>query len=367
MKLKLLPLVLALMITLTACGGDAGKEQVPIQTSTPTNTPAPTPEPTPVVEVTEQPKPEYNGPLNPLTGLPIEEEWVNVRPIAVVVNNLKASLPQLGISKADVIYEVLTEGGITRMLAVYQSVKDVGLIGSVRSARTYFLELALGHDAVFLHGGGSPDAYDKIKAWGVTSLDGVNGPYGTTLFWRDKDRIKNNGKEHSLVTSGETIQELFAGYKFRKDHAEDYVYEMQFSDEVTLSEGKQATKIIVPYSDYKTGVFTYDPQTGKYLTEEYGQKHVDGNTGEQLSVTNVLILKTKCKRIKDDSAGRITVDLSTGDGWFAYGGQIIPIQWSKDGVNGQLVYKTLNGDLVTLGAGNSYVNIIPIENDITIE
>lgn len=151
---KLLPLLLALPLLLSACGGSPGPEVSPTPSALPTATPSPTAEPTPT---------PYNGPVNPLTGLPIDEEWVNRRPVAIMLNNLKQALPQLGQSQADIIYEIPAEGGITRMVGVYQSVEDVGTIGSIRSARPYYLEVALGHDAIFLHAGGSEDAYAKIR------------------------------------------------------------------------------------------------------------------------------------------------------------------------------------------------------------
>lgn len=365
MKLRILSLFAVFALLITACGKSGGEVQLspepmlspPVSTS-PQTTPTPTPTQTP----------EYDGPVNPLTGLPIDEKWVNARPVAIMLNNLKQAMPQLGVSQADVIYEVLAEGGITRMLALYQSVENVGLIGSVRSARTYYLELALGHDAVYLHAGGSPDAYNKIKTWNVTALDCVNGPYEGSLFWRDADRIRENGMVHSVVTSGETILELFPTYSFRQEHEEDYVYEMQFAEDGTPAGGQQASTITVPFSSYKTGVFTYDPESGKYLVEEYGSAYIDGNTGEQVSVTNVLVLRTDCSLIPGDDAGRITVDLSSGgEGWFACGGKIIPIRWSKNGVNDQLVYTTQSGETLTLGEGTSYVNIIPLSNEITVE
>lgn len=366
MKKRVLAFCTALLL-LSACGNqnEAPDPSVAVSAEpTPVISAEPTPEPEPSLE----PAPEYTGPFNPLTGLPVGEEAVNARPIAVMLNNLKQAMPQLGNSQADVIYEVLAEGGITRMLALYQSVDEVGLIGSVRSARTYYLELALGHDAIYLHAGGSPDAYNKIKAWNVTAFDCVNGPYEGTLFWRDANRIKNNGKVHSVVTSGEKIQELLPTYRVRLEHEEDWSYEMLFAQDGTPAGGEQARKIQVPYSSYKTGVFTYDEELGKYRVDEYGSAYVDGNTGEQVAVTNVLILKTKCSLIPGDDAGRITVDLTgTGEGWFACGGQIIPIQWSKADVNDQLVYTTRTGEALALGAGNSYVNIIPLENEISVE
>lgn len=377
MKRKLLALIALFALLLTACGESAEDIQ-PTTKPTPseavTTTPEPTPEATlaPILTPTPDPTPEpsqapYSGTVNPLTGEPMEEAYINDRPVAVMLNNLKQAMPQLGNSQADIIYEVLAEGGITRMLALYQSVEGIGTIGSVRSARTYYLELALGHDAIYLHAGGSPDAYKKIKTWNVTAFDCVNGPYEGTLFWRDKNRVKNNGFVHSVVTSGETILKLFPNYNIRLEHNNDYTYEMKFTEDGTPADGEQATCITVPYSYYKTGVFTYVPETGKYLVEEYGSAYIDGNSGEQVSVTNVLILKTKCNIIPGDDAGRITVDLTQGEGWYACGGKMIPIHWSKNGVNGQLVYRTQAGDPLELGIGTSYVNIIPIENEITVE
>lgn len=363
MKQRILALFAASMLLLTACGESGGEVQFPTETP-PANTSS---QPTPGSTPSPVPTPgEPEGPVNPLTGLPMDEEQINDRPIAVMLNNLKQAMPQLGVSQADIIYEVLAEGGITRMLGLYQSVEDVGLIGSVRSARTYYLELALGHDAIYLHAGGSPDAYNKIKAWNVTALDCVNGPYEGSLFWRDANRIKNNGKVHSVVTSGETILKLFPTYSFRQEHEDGYVYEMLFAPDGTPAGGQQAETIQVPFSSYKTGVFTYDPDSGMYLVEEYGSAYIDGNTGEQVGVTNVLVLQTACRLIPGDDAGRITVDLTGGEGWFACGGKIIPICWSKDDVNSQLVYTTQSGEPLTLGAGTSYVNIIPLENEITV-
>lgn len=356
MKRRWITLLTAALLLLSACGGagDSAEETpAPTPTSTPTPAPTATPEPTP-----------YSGPLNPLTGLPMDEAWVDARPVAVMLNNLKQAMPQLGVSQADIIYEVLAEGGITRMLGVYQTVDGVGTIGSVRSARTYYLELALGHDAVYLHAGGSPDAYDKIRAWGVTALDCVNGPYEGSLFWRDQSRIRENGYVHSVVTSGEKILELFPTYSFRKEHEAGFSCGLTFAEDGTPAGGEPAQVITVPFSTYKTGVFTYDADTGLYLVEEYGQAYQDGNTGEQVGVTNVLVLKTACNLIPGDAEGRLSVDLDGGEGWFACGGKVIPIRWSKGGPDSPLVYTTQSGRALVLGAGSSYVNIVPLSSSV---
>lgn len=357
---------LALVLGLSACGRTASEPSPAPEHSVPVSTPAP-------AAPTSTPEPVYTGPVNPLTGLPISEEYADRRPVAVMLNNLKRALPQLGVADADIIYECLAEGGITRMLGVYQDPSQAGSIGSIRSSRPYYLELALGHDAVYIHAGGSPDAYAKIKSWGVTALDGVNGPYcgsspGSNLMWRDSSRRKNMGYEHSVITTGATIAEMFQGYSFRKDHESGYTYEMSFAEDGTPEDGVTADTVTVPFSNVKTGVFTYDADSGTYLVSEYGQPYVDGNTGGQVGVTNVLVLKTRCSAISGDDKGRITVDLTSGGtGYFACGGKAVEIRWSKAGRDRPLRYTDSSGQPITLGTGHSYVSIVPLDSAVQIQ
>lgn len=363
MRAKLLTLFLALLLLLSAC---SGKEDPPAEETLPAVSP------TPVAEVTAEPSPTpYDGPVSPLSGLPIGEEWVNRRPVAIMLNNLKEALPQMGQSQADIIYEVPAEGGITRMLGVYQSLDGVGKIGSIRSARPYYLELALGHDAIFIHAGGSEDAYSKIAQWGVAALDGVRGPYMSNtengnLMWRDPERRKSYSLEHTVVTTGDAIIERFAGYtNLRQEHKEGYVYDMAFTEDGTPVNGSPAAQIEVPFSNYKTGLFTYDADSGLYLAEEYGKAYIDGNTGEQVGVTNVVVIKTACRNT-GDSLGHITVDLSSGGtGYFACGGKVIDLTWSKSYPDGQLHYKDLDGNPITFGVGRTYVCVVPTNSQVS--
>ena len=110
-----------------------------------------------IAPIDPEPEPVYPY-HNPLTGEGLEEDISGQRPFAVMLNNLSKALPQLGVSQADVIYEIVAEGGITRMLAVFQDIEGVGDLGSVRSARDYYVSLACGHDAISVHAGGSPQA-----------------------------------------------------------------------------------------------------------------------------------------------------------------------------------------------------------------
>ena len=320
--------------------------------------PDPEPEPEPEPEPTPAPEPEFAY-TNPLTGEGCETDIGQNRPVAIMLNNLKKALPQMGVSQADIIFEIPAEGGITRMMAVFQDVSDVGTIGSVRSARDYYISLAKGMDALYLHAGGSPQAYTAIKNWSVTALDCVNGPYEGTLYWRDAARKKSAGYEHSVVTSGEKITQLLPTYNLRLEHKDGYSYPMSFAENAAPVNGQQADEITIAYSTYKTGVFQYDGETGLYYVKEYGAPYVDGNTGEQVAVKNVLILQTDIYQIQGDEAGRLSVRTTgTGKGKFACGGKITDITWSKSSHADPMTFRTLDGQELQFGVGSTYVNVI---------
>lgn len=354
MRKHLIALLLAvgMICSLGACGHPEDPKE---------HTPAPVEDEEPAVDPAPVPE-EPTGPsgVNPLTGLPLEPEYEKNRPIAVMLNNLKAAQPQLGISHADIIYEVPAEGGITRMVGVFQTLEGVGNLGSVRSTRPYYLELALGHDALLVHAGGSPDAYKDIPAWGVDNMDGVRGGSDAKIFWRDAQRKKVAGYEHSLLTSGDAVLEYLAGGRYRTEHKDGYTYVQSFAEDGTPVNGAPAEHMTIHFSKYKkAGTFDFDAASGKYLASQYGSAYIDGNTGEQPGFTNVLVLNTSIYTIKGDTEGRQAVKLTgEGDGTFFCGGKASPIHWSKKDRNSQFIYTNEDGTPLTLGAGTSYVCII---------
>lgn len=359
MRRKLAVIFLFLVVFLSACGD---KEEQ-IATPEPTK-PAPTATPTPVLP-TETPEPTpYNGPVNPLTGMPVDEDISKLRPLAIMLNNIYEALPQHGIGEADIIYETLAEGGITRMLAVYQDITGAGKIGSIRSARTYYLDLAQGHDAIFIHAGGSPQAYDEIYNRKVTNIDGVTGNY--EIFYRNKERV-NYAYEHTLFSTDELINEYLPTYSIRREHPEDYSYKMPFADDGTPENGESAENVKVKFSDYKTGVFEYDSQTGLYMVSQYGDIMIDGNSERQVGVTNILVLYASVGNLENDAYGRIAIDLTgSGSGLFACGGKYIPITWKKDSYTSQFEYFLEDGTDLVFGRGRTYVCIVPKNSKVDI-
>ncbi len=372
-------LLALLMLALCAC--KAGDQPNPSQSPDPTPSPSasepatpapsdplqPSDEPTPAP--TEEPPAELRF-TNPLTGLPMEEDTSNQKPVAIMLNNIKAAMPQQGNSQADIIYEVLAEGGITRMLGLYHDISNLGVVGSVRSARLYYWDLALGHDAIFVHAGGSPEFYDTKASRNLSTVDGVNGYYAyasTGLFWRDRERIEGKyyAYEHSLITSGENLTKILGQRGEFGAHKDGYVYSMKFVENGTPDDGLSYSTLIVPFSNSKSTTFRYDRTNRLYLAEQYGGAMIDGNDNSQIAVSNVIVLKTDCTVM--DDAGRLKVDLSSGEGWFACGGKLIPITWEKGAYDQPLRYYTSNGETLTLEQGKSYVCIIPLTRDIITE
>ena len=375
-------LICAIMaFMLTGCGNN-NEEEIPSPLPESSATPEPTPEqtpkpeasPEPTVEIiaqpepTAEPEPEPETVIenpNPLTGLPMKtDKYLNTRPYAVMINNLKAALPQHGIRQADIIYEVLAEGGITRMVAVFQDLSSVGNIGSIRRTSSYYLDIAEGHDAIHVHAGGSPQAYELIASRGMDNIDGLSAG----AFWRDQDRINTAGYEHSMFTSGEKLTEYVADHQYRTELRDGFSQSLTFVDDGTPETGVTAEVVTVEFSTYKTGIFTYWPSYGVYTAEQYGEAYMDGESDEQVYATNVLILFANQYAIPGDTEGRQEVELvGSGNGIFACGGKAIYIKWSKASYDSPFVYTRLDGSPLELGRGKSYINIVPVGSYVSSE
>ena len=353
---KHLVILAAMVLLFAAC---SPREEPPEETTDSTLPPVlvvtPTPPPTPTPETPIPTQPPYEGPVNPLSGQPIDEKSVNNRPIAVVINNRKISLPQLGIAAADIIFEVPVEGAYTRMLAIFQDITDAGNIGSVRSARPCFVDIAQSFDAVFIHAGGSPAAYTQMKSQSTSRFDGVNGP-GTNMYFRDSQRQRTMGYEHSMLTSSEKIGEYIGTLGYRLDHEVEYLPPFEFEAELEIT-GAKATAVTVKFNSSKSTSFEYNADDGLYYASQQGGKYVDGNVNTQLSFANLIIVKTTIKVV--DSDGRLNIDLTSGgSGFLAVGGVYMPITWEKnDGIE-PFIFRNEKGDKITLRTGKTYVAVM---------
>lgn len=346
-KISVIALLLSLATLLSACAKPADDGATP----------------PPSEQIEAEPKVVYTSRL---TGLEVESEQArDRRPVAVMINNIKKALPQFGISRAGVVFEALAEGGITRLLAVFDDVSDITQIGTIRSARPYYLDFAESLDAVYIHIGGSPEAYNEIKKRGMDSYDLIEGRYNS-MYWRDRSRIQSSGYEHSVFTSGERITAQLEKDNVRMTRDSDHGDAFNFSSDAVYN-GSDATKITAVFSSYKTGTYTYDRSNGLYRIGQYGTNHTDALFGTQLAFKNIFILRMNSYVIKGDSAGRLRFDsVGSGTGKYFVNGTATDITWERASKSAPFKLYTASGAELPVVPGDSYVSIVPLDAAVTV-
>ena len=351
---RIFALILAVSLLLCACGSKPAKTSVP--TTVPGTTAAP--ETTAPAETTVPPTTAPTEPapadINPLTGEALPEE-TSLRPYAIMINNLSKAVPQCGISKADMIYEIIAEGSVTRLMAIFHDLSDVDVIGPVRSVRPYFYRVAQHYGAILSSAGGSDEAIATIKKEGYNYLNGIAG--ASSAFYRDAWRRENRGYEHSLMTTGEKLMKAAEkhGYATTTDSAN---YGLTFTAEPMTAGTDAAELTIWFYENGKKTVMTYDADTGLYSMYQHGADSVDGNDDTPVCFRNILVLEADT-RVKDKK-GHLEVQMTgTGKGYYARDGKLIPITWSRESNSAPYVYTDEAGNPISFGIGKSYVAIVP--------
>ncbi|MBR6917521.1 MAG: DUF3048 domain-containing protein, partial [Clostridia bacterium] len=270
----LVSLVLCIVLALSAvsCGKDDGGDSTLNVDTAYEHTDTGKPKANVETEDPAGKEPKY---INPLTGLEASEDASDKRPLGVMLNNIYEALPQVGIGDADILFECLAEGGITRLFALFDNYEDLGVIGSIRSSRPYYIDFAQMFDAIYCHAGGSEDAYANIANRGINNIDGVRGdPLG--VYYRDEERMQTKAIEHTLMTTGEGITRTIEYCNYRTELRDGYDYPFEFpewGDTYELKSGDDCKKIHLPISWYQTVDYEYDEKECKYLRYQYnGEK-----------------------------------------------------------------------------------------------
>lgn len=299
-----------------------------------------------------------------LSGRFIDEAAAARRPFAVVIGNTSDALPQSGISQADIIYEVVAEGAATRLIGIFQDF-DTARIGSVRSARDYFVDIALGYDAFFVHFGGSPQFYQALRNHRVDNIDGIRldggvrtSNFEAVVFWRDEARWRvARTREHSAFTGANNLLGRIERAGYREYRREDWSSPFTFFDERRSPEGSTpAEHISVSFVSNVPSVFIFDPESGRYRRYQNRVAHIDEESGYQLMADNVLVQLTNVRAIPGDGAGRRDVDIvGSGRGYLFTNGTMTPVTWSKPNVNAPTEWRFENGDKITLNMGTTWI------------
>ena len=285
----------------------------------------------------------------------------NDRPFAVMIDNHSDAWPQAGLKNAYMVYEIIAEGGETRLMALFKGV-NVEKIGPVRSARHYFIDYAMENDAIYVHFGQSPQAESDIKKFSINDINGI-AEDGTT-FWRTKDKAA----PHNALTSTEKLLKSAKSKKYKTTSNEDSVLNY-VKKEVNLENGEDAISVTIPHSNLQTVKYVYNEESKVY--ERYARKKAqkDLETGEIVTTKNIIISFIKNTTINDgENKDRQDLDnFVEAPGYYITNGKAIKITCKKEYVGGQTKYLDENGNEIEVNDGNTWINICPINSDVTFE
>ena len=299
--------------------------------------------------------------MNPLTGEILDHPVADKRPVCFTINNHPDAVPAVGISHADIIYEGIIEGGATRMLAVFQELPDDIVIGSIRSLRHNYIEFAACYDAIIGHCGCSERASDMLSQYDYDDIDAIS--YEGSLYYRDGWRDANMGYVHSLVTTGEAINDYLAEEPFRTKHNSDYKCNMSFSENPVVSGGELMTTVDVFFGEYRHTIFTFDAATNDYTAEEYDEPYIDYETSEPVRFKNLLVIKADVWEF--DGVHQDMALTGEGEGYFCVNGVAAPIKWTRDSFLGQFTFTYADGTPVVFGVGTTYIGVVNLDGGIS--
>ena len=371
---RILPIILVVCMMLCACS-QAPAEQTtepPVITTTENVTTQQTTETTATTEATEETTvpetTEETVPVvlyrNPLNGMPMEEPY-SARPFAVMINNIVYAQPMCSISNADFLFEVLAEGGITRCLAVFSDVSGVEHIGSIRSARPYYVDLASSFNAIYAHHGGTDDGYNMIHKLDVDDIDAWDDNY-----FRDQARLDAGyALEHTSFTHGQNLIEAANEYDYDLSYDSPVDYGFRFDEFGSTADGDAAESFDVVFGYYgKTTTLNYNGETGFYNAYQHNGDMIDGNTDEVVDFRNVLVIKAYTSTYEYGNTYVLDIELTgEGTGYFACDGKIVPIVWSRADQYSPFVFAHEDGTPITFGVGSTYAAIVPGGYDIVIK
>ena len=295
-----------------------------------------------------------------------EEKQVQIfngddRPIAVMIDNHNLAWPQAGLNQAYLVYEIIVEGGETRLMALFKGV-NVDKIGPVRSSRHYFLDYAMENDAIYAHYGWSPQAQSDISKYSINNINGITESQST--FWRVKDK----SSPHNAVTSTEALLKAAKSKGYKTSSSKESVLNY-VTDEVLLESGQNATSVTIPHSTLQTVKYEYDEENQVYKRYARKKAQTDWDTGNAITTKNIIITFCDNYTLNDsENKGRQGLkNIGTFNGYYITNGKAIKIKCIKEARNLQTRYEDLEGNEIDVNDGNTWINICPTNAEVEIE
>ncbi|MEA1975505.1 MAG: DUF3048 domain-containing protein, partial [Bacillota bacterium] len=298
-----------------------------------------------------------------LTGEEIEAGKINNRAFAVMLDNFYTARPQAGLSQADIVYEILAEGPITRYMAVFQSEYPTN-IGPVRSARPYFVKKSLEFNAFYTHVGGSPQGLIDIKRLNSYDIDAMSCR-ANTFFRVDYKKIP-----HNMYTSSDKILKEAERKKYEVSEEIDF---FDFYKEDTMINGDKGSIIKIAYkkptvndSVGYVSEYRYDNESSLYYRYTNSKKYIDENNNEEITTKNILIQYAKTRVI--DNVGRRKIDIvGKGNGLYFTNGEYIKITWEKLSESGRTLFYNESLEEIKLNKGKTWIQVVPQTLNVEIE
>ncbi|WP_042141972.1 DUF3048 domain-containing protein [Paucisalibacillus sp. EB02] len=350
MRKWILLLVASILFLLGACTDKANKDENPKEDVEEVTEP----------EQIEESEPQYSN-VYPFTGIKTNED-VNHRAVGIMVNNHSKARPQTGLSQADIVFEVLAEGMITRFLAIFHS-EQPEVVGPVRSAREYYFDLANRYHALYIYHGAAGFVNDMLDNRNIDHLDGAIYDNDGNLFKRESFRVAPHNSYLLFKNVHKVASDI--GYEVTAEHNP-----MPFlsEDEVGTISGDSANHVEIVYSNkpVNTVEFEYDPTTEKYNRYNNGEMTVELETNEPIQVDNIFIIETYHEVI--DDAGRRAIDFyDGGNAYLIQKGKVQQVEWENR--DGQLI-PVKDGEVIGFVPGKTWINVVPtnpgMDNSVTI-
>lgn len=354
---KITALFLVLCLLLCGCG-----TQPEAETTAPTAEPTTAPTTEPTTEPATEPPPVYTHPLN---GTQLDQPFTG-RIYASTISNTPDALPHVSVNEADVVMEMFVNGTVIRCIALFSDISDVNAIGSVRSTRLIFNDIAQHYNAVLLHAAGTSKVLNDMNSRGVDNIN-LDSWKASEAGASYRDKEYRRYAPHNLFGIGPGIISYAESQEIATDLGEERDYGLVFAEDGTPAQGEAAdiVNIRIKYnSSKKDTVMKYDSETGRYVFWQYEKMMADQITEEPETFRNLLVMFTEISQQGIYHTANFTAG---GTGYYACGGKIIPVTWSCESEDSPFRFFTEDGQPLAIGAGNTYIAITSPAGSVTWE
>ena len=286
--------------------------------------------------------------LAPLTGEVLEDGAVGGPSLAAKIDNHWDARPQIGLEAADLVFEELVEGGLTRYVAVWQS-EIPKEIGPIRSIRPMDPEIISPFGGIVAYSGGQPRFVEAMRATGV--YNAIHGQADTAdLMFRTPDKIA----PHNVIVRA---AKLVKRHDELRAPRQQFAFAPDVASSTAVREGEPATKLRMSFSASSQPSWNWSEKTGAYRRGQAGEKDLD-SSGKQLTAVNVIVLRVP---VGDDGGVPRTQLVGRGEAWVSSGGSTVRATWSKRSTDGPIRLEDRTGTVVRLAPGNSWIELVPVD------